>query len=169
MRKGYTILEMLGVIFIMGILMVVTARPFRNISFEIPHMNKDFNVDASLCDAVEKIRADVESADSVISYPGNESVLGHSLLINTSKGAVLYYTADDEVIRQKQLNGTEETWKIPKGRLRWNLWYDEVENNVEAVVVTHAVARKIAGKIRERLVNTHVYFVGSAEEEGGKL
>ena len=115
---------------------------------------------------MKKIRADVESADSVMSYPGNESVLGHSLLINTSKGAVLYYTADGEIIRQKQWNGTEEIWKIPKGRLRWKLWYDDGGSNVEAVVVTHAVAREIAGKIRERLVNTHIYFVGNAGKDG---
>ena len=169
MRRGYTIIEMLGVIFIFGILMAVTARPFRNISFEIPHMSKNFNVDASLCNAAEKIRTDVEHAYSVMSYPGNESVSGPVLLINTDKGAVLYYVADGVIVRQKQWNGTEDTWKVPKGKLRWQLWHDDSGQNVEAVEVTHAVARKIAGEIRERLVNTHVYFVGSAAEEGGEL
>ena len=46
MRKGYSIIEMIGVLFLVGILMFVTARPLRDITFEIPHIYRDFNVDA---------------------------------------------------------------------------------------------------------------------------
>ena len=171
MRKGMAIFEMLIAVFVLGFLMLIVAGPTGKITVEIPRMTRDFEIDSSLSDVVEKIRIDVESASAVMTYPGSESFLGEMLVIQTPQGAVSYYIADGEIVKQVQREKTAFIWKVvPGGRLRWEVWYNgENEQNAVAVQLTHGVARKIAGKVRERLVNSHVFFVGANNTTGGKI
>ena len=171
MRKAMALLEILVAMFVLSFLMLIVVGPTRRITVEIPRMTRDFEVDSILGDVVNQIRQDVESASAIIDYPGNESVLGRALVIQTPQGEVLYYIADGEIIRHAQGGETEFTWKVlSTGRLDWEIWYDdENDEDAAAVLVTRAVARKIAGKVRQRLVNSHVFFVGAVNATGGKI
>jgi prepilin-type N-terminal cleavage/methylation domain-containing protein len=169
MRKGFTLLEMLGVVFILSILMIVTAKPMRNVTVEIPRISRDFETNSSMLDCVRKLRKDVEGAAGMEVYPADESVGGKLLMIGSEDGMICYQFGEGTVVRYKTSGdkGAEYVWKIPNGRIRWQIWHES--GAPAAVEVSTSVARKIAGKVRDRLQNSYVFFVGANDAMEGQI
>lgn len=168
-----TLLEMLGAVFILSILMIVTVKPIRNVTVEIPRINRDFSTNSSIFDCISKLRKDVESAVGLQVYPADESVGGKLLMIGSQDGMICYQFGKGTVIRYRtdghasKDNSAEYIWKIPNGWIRWETWQESGE--IVALEITTAVARKIAGKIRDRLQNSYVFFIGASDAMEGKI
>lgn len=173
MRKGFTLIEMLGAVFILSILMVVTAKPIRNVTVEIPRISRDFASNTSMLDCVRKLRKDVEDAAGMEAYPADEAVGGKLLMIGSQDGVICYQFGNSTVVRYimnepaSKDKSAEYVWKIPYGRIRWQIWHESGEP--VAVEVTTAVARKIAGRVRDRLQNSYVFFVGANDAMEGQI
>lgn len=173
MRKGMTLIEMLAVVFILGILMLVTVKPIRNVAVEIPHISLDFETNSSMLDCVGILRKDVEGASGMEVYPSDESVGGKLLMIGSQEGMICYQFGKGTIVRYRmgghasKDKGAEYIWKIATGRIGWEIWHESGEP--VAVEVTTAVVRKIAGKYRDRLQNSYVFFVGATAAVEGQI
>lgn len=173
MRKGITIVEMIGVLFILSILMIVTVKPMRSVTVEIPRITRDFETNSSIFDCVRNLRKDVESATGLQVYPADESVGGGLLMIESQDGMICYQFGKGTVIRYRvggqasKDNSAEYVWKIPNGRICWEIWQESGES--VALEITTAVARKIAGKVRDRLQNSYVFFIGASDAMEEKI
>jgi len=173
MRKGTTLIEMLWVLFILGLLMLVTVKPMRNISIEIPRISRDFETNTSMLDCIRNLRKDVETAAGMEVYPTDEIVGGKLLMIGSQDGMICYQFGKGTVVRYRvgkyarKDKSTEYVWKIPNGHIGWEIWHES--GKPMAVEVTTAVSRKIAGKYRDRLQNAYVFFVRADNARGGKI
>ncbi len=173
MRKGFTLTELIAVIFILSILMVVTAKPMRNLTVEIPRISRDFETNSSIYDCVRNLRKDVESAAGLQVYPADESVGGKLLLIGSQNGMICYQFGAGTVVRYRindhasKGNSAEYIWKIPNGRISCQVRQES--GDTVAIEITTAVARKISGKVRDRLQNSYVFFVGANDAMEGKI
>lgn len=173
MRKGITLTEMLAAVFIISILIIVMAKPMRDVTVEIPRINRDFDTNTTMLDCVRNLRKDVENAAEIEVYPTDESVGGKLLMIGSDYGIICYQFDIDAVIKYimndpaSKNRTTEHVWKIPQGKIRCQIWHEAGEP--VAVEVTTAVARKIAGKLRDRLKNSYVFFIGANDVMEGQI
>ena len=94
-------------------------------------------------------------------------------MIGLEDGMICYQFGKGTVIRymmggaDSKVASTEYVWEIPRGRICWKIWHEQGEP--AAVEVTTAVARKIAGKMRDRLQNSYVFFVGKNNVVEGQI
>ena len=94
-------------------------------------------------------------------------------MIGSQDGMICYQFGKGTVVRYRmgeyarKDEDAEYVWEIPNGRIGWEIWYESGES--VAVEVTTAISRKIAGKYRDRLQNSYVFFVGANDVMGGQI
>ena len=173
MRKAFTLTEMLAAIFILAVLMLVLAKPMRNLTVEIPRISRDFETNSRMLDCVNRLRKDIEGCTDLQVYPADENVGGELLMIGSGDSMICYQFAKGTIVRYRmagassQVNNDEYVWNIPHGRIGWQIWHDS--GKTVAIEVTTAVARKIAGKVRDRLKNSYVLFLRANDMTEGQI
>lgn len=161
MRKGISLLEMLGVLLIMSLVTTAMLKPVQTLTAEIPRIDRDFEANSRMSDCVGQLRKDVESAAGLQVYPSVENVAEDMLMIESQGGVIFYQFTKGSVARYKEGEGksSEHVWKISQGRIEWQIRHEKGEP--VGIEVTTSIARKIAGKIRDRLKNSYVLFIGA--------
>ena len=166
MRKGYLIVEMMVVIFIMAIVMVTLERFFRTFTYDLPRDSRLIQENCTLNNVVSHIRADVALAKAL-----SESVNGpnepNTLLMEMSDGVISYKFSDNRIFRSLTGGATgtafgDMVWSVPHGRIEWRVWQ---RNKVGyAVEVNACIEDEKFGQIRKKMANNNLFFAGTLRE-----
>ena len=166
MRKGYLIVEMMVVIFVMAMVMVTLERFFRTFTYDLPRNSRLIQENHTLSNAVSHIRADVVSAKTL-----SESVNGpdepNTLLMKMSDGVISYKFGNGRILRSFVGGATSAAsgdvmWSVPHGRIEWRVWHKGKTGC--AVEISTCIEDKSFGHIRKKMANNNLFFAGALRE-----
>ena len=162
MRKGYLLAEMIVIISVLAMVLLITGRFFRTLTYELP---RDFRLVQEGCilnNAVSRIRADVASA-RVLSESINDSAEPVSLVMELPYGKVSYEFNEGRIIRSG--DSTENTttgdiiWSVPHGRIEWRVW--RRKQTGYAVELRTCIEYEELGYIQRKLANNYLFFANA--------
>ena len=162
MRKGFSIIEMIIVFGILVILLCMLTRPTRILVHDISSIHRDFQTGENVWAMLRQLQKDVETSQSL----SCDRTDANSLLIDTGGGQISYRLAEDKVIKNNtaanEQQQTERIWDTNNANIKWKVWTRD--NKGYAVEVTTGIKRRVSGNWREKLKNSHVYFVGITDK-----
>jgi hypothetical protein len=166
MRKGYLLVEMLVVLFIMALIMATLERFFRTFAYDLPRDSRLIQENASLNNVVSHIRADVVSA-KILSESVNDLNEPNTLLMEMPDGMISYKFSSGRIFRSfvgvatGAANGNM-VWSVPHGRIEWKVW--NKNKTGYAVEISTCIEDKSFGHIRKKMANNNLFFVGALSE-----
>ncbi len=165
MKKAFTLVEMLVVITVLPFVAIAFSGLFATFIRDVPRMTRIVQENTSALDLVRHIRADVDAAVGLPDSVGDIESDERTLLIAMPEKVIAYRIEDDgvtrSVLRGEEADGqVEGRWDFRDGVVRWRRW--ESDGQAEAVEVHTFVRERISGKVREKLANSHVFFVGGS-------
>lgn len=149
MRKGYTILEMIGMLAFLVLLFSLTFKPTQTLIAEVPRQNRDFQTAASLNHMFNSLKTDIEAAKEL-----NTTDDPNTLILVGSTKTVMYHFNDQQVYCTIGSNpNAANLWTLPSARLAW-----EVKNQ-NTLVITGWLEKTVLGKTQIKFHNSHVFYV----------
>jgi type II secretory pathway component PulJ len=163
MRKGYTLMETMVVVFITMVLMTPICRLFRVILYELPKDSRLVQENIVLLDAVRHIRCDVASAIAVSQEADDTS--GTTLIIQQSAGVIYYEFGDGRIVRRKTDAIPEDiVWSLPHGKVETRI--RDAEQTGYAVELVTFIEDRDLGHARKKMANNYLCFTGMPWEAG---
>jgi hypothetical protein len=165
MRKGYLLVEIAVIMFVLTLISVTLARLFRTLAYELPRDSRLVQESCVLNNAVSHIRADVASA-KVLSESVGDSDEPVSLLMKLPDGVISYKFNDGRIFRC--LVGAPDTasgnivWSVPHGKIEWRIWRKDQAGY--AVELRTCFEYKDLGHIRKKMANNYLFFAGTVWE-----
>jgi prepilin-type N-terminal cleavage/methylation domain-containing protein len=165
MRKGFSLVEMLAVIFVLTVILLIMGPFFRLFACELP---KDFRLVQESCvlkNAVSHIRADVACA-KILTESVGDSAEPSTLAMRLPEGTVSYEFNEGRILRR--LADTSDTgsedivWSVPHGRIEWKVW--NKDQTGYAVELRTYIEDKDLGLIRRKLANNYLFFADTLSE-----
>jgi hypothetical protein len=146
MRKGYTLIEMLGMLVFFVLVFSLAFKPTRMMISDVPRQHRDFQTAASLNHVLDCLKTDIEAAKELT--PAGEP---NTLVID---GSITYHF-DNEHISRTNTNDPNATslWTLPNSHLVW-----EVKNQ-NALQITGWLERTVLGKTEKKFHNSHLFYV----------
>ena len=166
MRKGYLLVEMMVVLFIMAMVMVTLDRFFRTFTYDLPRDSRLIQENCTLNNVVSHIRADVASAKALSESVG-DSAEPNSLIMELPDGVVSYKFSDDRIFRSFVGSAAgaasgDMVWLVPHGRIEWRVWQKNKAGY--AVEVSACIEDRNFGQIKKKMANSHLFFAGALRE-----
>jgi len=165
MKKAFTLVEMLVVITVLPFVAIAFSGLFATFIRDVPLMTRIVQENTSALDLVRHIRDDVDAAVGLPDSVGDIESDDRTLLIALPEKVISYRIEEDGVTRS--VVGGEEAdsqgggrWDFRDGVVRWRRWKED--GQAEAVEVHTFVRERISGKVREKLGNSYVYFLGAS-------
>lgn len=164
MRKGFFLVEMMGIMVVMIMVAVVMIKPMRNITRDIPHMYQDYQSNTIINDVLTELRKDIESSSGLMKYQGNAAASGDMLLIDSPQGVISYSFQHGRVFRSQDHHEDAESqdgqivWEIPNAKIDWKLRAHDGKD--VAVEISTGINRRGPSGMKTNLKNSHVLFVG---------
>jgi prepilin-type N-terminal cleavage/methylation domain-containing protein len=168
MRKGFTLLELLVVLPLLGAVMILSGRIFKLAVTDVPRSDRALNTRRVAEGMLAKLREDVSAASKAgLSLDGDDEKQRFTL---TGEGRdVFYEIAPGKVTRRVATEGGNPkptdatTWELPHGRLGLKL---RPLNNRPAVEADFFVNIRFEGRDLPRLRTRHLWLVGTEAGEG---
>jgi hypothetical protein len=165
MRKGYSLVELLVILFVLMLVSVTLGRFFRTLAYELPRDSRLVQESCILNNVVSRIRADVASA-KVLSESVGDSAEPVSLLMKLPDGVVSYKFNDGRILRRgagaPDMASGDTIWSVPHGRIEWRVW--RRDQTGYAVEVRTCIEDKDLGHIRRKMANSYLFFAGTVWE-----
>jgi hypothetical protein len=166
MRKGYFLVEILVVLFVMAIVMVTLERFFRTFTYDLPRDSRFIQENSTINNVVSHIRADVVSAKT-LSGSVNVPDKPDTLLIERPDGVISYKFSNGRVLRSVVGEGANAAagdivWSVPHGRIEWRVWHKGKTGF--AVEISTCIEDRSFGHIRKKMANNNVFFAGALRE-----
>jgi type II secretory pathway pseudopilin PulG len=168
MRKGASIIEMLAVIFVVGILLLPLARLTSATFRDVPRSYRSANVNTSILNALRRMSQDINRAVGLPRSFGGLSSDSRTLIIRLPEGFVCYGLDGDKIIRyvfvdsQEKGWGEDMEWSVPRAVINWKLLKDG--DKTFAVEVHKYIEHRNGDVIEKKLANSYVFFVGAYPE-----
>jgi len=161
MRKAFTLLEVLVLVTVMPLLMVILSKVFAVFIHDIPQETRLLQENTTVLNLLQQISRDMDEAiDLPGPYDANEPEVT-TLRIVQPKAVICYEFRDGQVVRTQP---QERIWRVPDAVIAWRLWG---RNGKPYAVEVHArLQYRFEGRLRPKLVNSHVYFVGGLGRGG---
>jgi type II secretory pathway component PulJ len=155
MRRGYLLVEMIVVIFILALVGVIFDRFFVTFVFELPRNSRLIQESRILNGVIKCIRNDVTYAKTLSVTDDNDL-----LLTETPEGLILYKFNDGQISRvAPDADSANTIWKVPHGRIVWRVW--NKDNTGYAVEVNAYIEDESLGHIRKKMDNSFLFFTGT--------
>ena len=166
MRKGYLLVEMMVVIFIMAMVMVTLERFFRTFTYDLPRDSRFIQENSTFNNVVSHIRADVVSAKT-LSESVNCPNEPNTLLIEMPDGVISYKFSNGRILRSFVGSATgaasgDMMWSVPHGRIEWRVWSKDKTGC--AVEISTCIEDRSFGRIRKKMANNNLFFAGALRE-----
>ena len=157
MRKGYLLVEMIVVLFVLALILPILERFFRTFIYDLPRNSRLVQERRVLNSVVNCIRADVISAKTL-------SVTDSNLLtIETPDGFVSYEFGDGRIIRSSlDAASGDIVWLVPNGRIDWQV-RNKNKTGYTVEISTYIEDRRL-GHIRKKMANSFLFFTGTCLE-----
>jgi len=168
MRKGTSLIEMLTVIFIIGVLLVPFAHLTSVTTRDIPRSYRTANSNTSLLAALQRMHQDINRAVEFPQSYGELSSDSRTLLIQLPDGLICYGFDGDKIIRYVPVDSQEGIWRegmewsVPKAVIDWRLLRNGDETF--AVELQKYIAHRNGDVVDKKLANSYVFFVGAYPE-----
>jgi hypothetical protein len=147
MRKGYTILEVLGMLGFLVLIFTLAFKPTRIMISDVPRQNRDFQTAASLNHMLNCLKTDIEAAKELTTNEPN------TLIILEDEKTITYHFNDEQIHRMEGNDPNATSfWTLPHNRLEW-----EVKNQ-NALQITGWLERTLLGITEKKFHNSHLFF-----------
>jgi hypothetical protein len=162
MRKGYLLVEMIVVLFVLALISPILERFFRTFIYDLPRNSRFVQESRVLNDVARHIRADVVSAKALSESVG-DSAEPVSLQIELPEGMVSYSFSNGQISRSSPdtMSGDIE-WSVPHGRIEWRVW--NRDKTGYAVEISTYIEDNALGHIRKKMANSFLFFAGIAPQ-----
>ena len=165
MRKGFTLLELLLAVVIMGIAGTISVGVLATVMRDIPAEKTAIEEHATLGAMVRQMRKDVAaSADAAVltDPPG--------IVLTTGGAKVRYVGRDGQVERTEEVAGGSAgakpmIWLAPHGVVHWSV--RRLGDRGIAVEVRTEVTPAVPPRGRRTLTNAHLLVLGGSGRTGG--
>jgi prepilin-type N-terminal cleavage/methylation domain-containing protein len=164
MRKGFTLVEMLFVIWIIPVLMMVFSGMFHTLAVTVPLTWKAVQQNTVTLGMLSQMQQDVDKATGLPRYYGKFVSNDELLVIEQADDVICYQLKEGKIARllytDKNQSSTaqETTWKIPNTKIQWQI--RNVNDKGKAVEVQSYIEQKISGRIEKKMSISHLFFVG---------
>jgi len=168
MRKGFALVEILVVVFLLSIVSVCLAGLFTALIMDIPRSYQVIQENTSVLDMLRQMQKDIDGAKELPESFGEYVTDDKHLLIESADAVFCYQLKDDEVLRRRltvaQGDSTEDTavWSVPHARVEWQVW--KKNGKGYAVEVRTHIEHKVRGHLEKKMANSHLCFVGAFPE-----
>jgi prepilin-type N-terminal cleavage/methylation domain-containing protein len=185
MRRAFTLIEVLVVVAVMPVVLVVISRVYATFICDIPRTTRVLQVNTTVLDALRQIRRDVDGAVGLPEQFADRHAGAGTLLIE-QPGRVICYQLEDGRIVRTPLAATppgvssnvpastpptglqceeQRLWRVPEAGIAWRPWTHD--GKAYAVEIHSCVRQRSAGRVREKLANSQVFFLQELVKEGG--
>jgi len=168
MRKGYSLIQMLVIIFVFSLLSASLGRLSSAMLRDIPSSYRMIEANTSMLNALKQIRRDVNAAKGFAGSFNDYIANDETLLIEAANNVICYQFKDGQLIRRKfttSRTGTGEEirrWPIRHGKIEWRLWQEDGRDY--AVEIKSCVEREVDSWKDRKMSNSYVYFAGIYRE-----
>lgn len=168
MRKGFTLVEVLVVVFVLPFMMLVLDGLFRTLIKDIPRSYQVVQENASLLSMLEHMQKDIDRAKGLPESFGEYISGDKLLLIELAEGMICYQLKDEKArtVRRSSLGsrvtGDESritVWSVPHAKVEWQVWRKD-KGGYAVEVKTH-IEHKVGGNWEKKMANSHLYFVST--------
>jgi len=164
MRKGVSLIEMIGVMVVMLAVAVILIKPMRNVTRNIPQQYRDYQANSVISGMLDDLRKDVEASTALVQYKGNTAAAADMLVIDSPDGVISYSFAAGKVTRSRDRregmtpSDAQRTWDIPGGTFDWKL--RDAGGKPVAIEISTGINRRTQSGVKTNLKNSHVIFAG---------
>lgn len=165
-RGGWTLVEVLCVVGVLGVLVGLTGPLFRTLICEVPLAREMVEANCAVRRMLARLRADVDVALSLPAEAGKWKAGPGRILIEAPEGLVCYELGEDAVTRRvSPPAGTrgeahEIVWRTPRARLDWRL--RRAGGRTVGIDVRTGIEHRTPAGPRTKLANSHVFFMTAA-------
>lgn len=163
MRKGFTLVEVLIMIMTIPVLMFVLSGLFNTLISDAPRSWKEVQQNTTVLNALDQIHQDIDKAvelpESYEEYNSN-----NELLLIKQTDSIIVYQFENGSLTRRQLNIQQDTpqkeriWLFPKAKIQWKVL--RKNNKGYAVEIHNYIESKRAGRLENKMENSHLYFIG---------
>jgi len=160
MRRAFTLVELLMVVTILPFVMVVISGVYATFIRDIPRTTRVLQENTTVLDLLQQIRRDMDQAVGLPEQFDGRHAGERTLLIEQPGRVICYQLGDGQVVRtlltDRQSDG-ERLWRMRDAVIACRLWVQD--GRPYAVEIHSHVKQWVSGFLREKLVNSHVFFV----------
>jgi prepilin-type N-terminal cleavage/methylation domain-containing protein len=168
-RRGWTLLEVLCVVGVLGILVGLTGPLFRALICDVSLAREMVEANCAVRRMLARLRADVDVARSLPAEAGKWKAGPGRILIDTPEGLVTYDLARDTVTRRTAGPGESDdedravVWRTPRARLDWRA--RRSGGRAVGIEIRTAIEHPTPAGTQPKLANSHVFFLTAAGGE----
>jgi len=174
MRKGYLLVELLGVMALMIMVTLVLDSLFVNLTRDIPRSHRMLEENNYLQGILVQLEADIDGAHSIYQDPEASepnAIFQAPIVIELDDITVSYLQEEDGIVRRtlepalpipsdpNEPNPNQRKWPLNYGRLKWKVWMRDNEGC--AVEVQTYMEHSVSGTKKKSLANSRVFFSGA--------
>jgi prepilin-type N-terminal cleavage/methylation domain-containing protein len=167
MRKAFTLIELLVVVTVLPFVMIAVSGVYATFIRDVPRATRVLQENTTVLDMLQQMRRDVDEAVGLPEQFDGRHAGEQTLLIEQPGRVIRYQLGDGRVLRTLLANPPSEeqrAWRVPDAVIVWRLW--ERDGKAYAVEIHSHVKERIEGFLREKLANSHVFFVHGLAKEG---
>jgi prepilin-type N-terminal cleavage/methylation domain-containing protein len=168
MRRAFTLIEMLVVVTILPIVMIAVSGVYATFIRDIPRSARILQENTTVLHLLGQIRRDMDEAVGLPQQRGEWHADERTLLVE-QPGRVIRYQIDNgrvvrtvlgEMVSQVAAShpqSQERVWRTQNAVIVWRPWMQD--GRAYAVEVRSHVRQWVSGLLREKLANSHVFFL----------
>ena len=161
-RKGVTLFELLAAIVVFAAVWMGLTRLFQTALREMPRERRVVQVNTVIDRVLSRMARDADAATSLPATAGGVAAGSDRILLADADGVICYELDEGKIVRRRLAPaGPEETtWSVPGARIQWRPW--SRDGRAYALEVRTSVRHEMRGGARDKLANSHLYFLGAA-------
>ena len=166
MKKGFSLIEVLVVVVILPFVAIALSRFFATFIRDIPRMTRVVEQNTTVLDLLGQLRQDMDAATALPDAVGTETSDSDTLLIQRPQDVICYQLQPGRVDRTILAPDAQDrrTWTFPDAVVEWTPWR-QAETSY-ALELRTRVRQRIGTKLKDKMVNAHVLFVGQPGKDG---
>ena len=170
MRKGFSLVELLVVVIVLPFATIALSRVFATFIRDVPRMTRVVEQNTTVLDMLTQLRKDMDSAVAMPDTFDATRSDADTLLIQRPQDVLCYQRADGAVTRTVLTPDPQpddpdvRTWTFPDAVVEWTPCR-QAETSY-AVEVRTLVRQRIGSKLKDKMVNSYVLFIGDQRKDG---
>ena len=163
MRKAFTLIEILFVIAVTPFVALALSGVFGTLIRDIPQTARLLQQNTTVLDMLQQVRRDMDRAVALPERAQGTGADDRTLFIQLPDRVVRYHIAEGSIQRTVLEPDTNSPaadpriWSAPKAAITWQAW--KQDDVAYAIEIHTAMQQRIRGKLRDKLANTHVFFL----------
>ena len=175
MRKGFSLIELLGVIAILTSVSLTLSLLFNTLLGDLRRTQRLIASHSRILDLLDHLRRDTDAAKSLDDSAGLEGGDPNlnQILFELADGVVCYRLSKDCVTRntldteQNDDNQSEQSWTLDHAQIQWQVVRSH--DRAYAVEIHTWIEQPDRDRYKKKLQNSYLFFLGAYPPSGIKL